>query len=42
VQIGTANFINPHATIEIIDGLKNYLAANKIKDINDIIGTFQL
>jgi dihydroorotate dehydrogenase (NAD+) catalytic subunit len=42
VQIGTANFINPHATIEIIDGIKNYLAANKIKDINDIIGTFQL
>jgi dihydroorotate dehydrogenase (NAD+) catalytic subunit len=41
VQIGTANFINPHATLEVIEGIKKYLAANKIKDINDIIGTFQ-
>ncbi|MCX5849930.1 MAG: dihydroorotate dehydrogenase [Deltaproteobacteria bacterium] len=41
VQIGTANFINPHATLEVIEGIKNYLAANKIKDINEIIGTFK-
>lgn len=41
VQIGTANFINPGATIEIIDGIKNYLAVSKIKDINEIIGTFR-
>jgi dihydroorotate dehydrogenase (NAD+) catalytic subunit len=41
VQIGTANFINPHATIEIIEGVENYLSANKIQDVNEIIGTFQ-
>jgi dihydroorotate dehydrogenase (NAD+) catalytic subunit len=41
VQIGTANFINPLATMEIIEGMHQYLVANKIKDINDIIGTFQ-
>ena len=41
VQIGTANFINPHATLEVIEGIKNYLTANKIKDVNEIIGTFQ-
>ena len=41
VQIGTANFVNPYATIDIIEGIKIYLADNKIKDINDIIGTFQ-
>jgi dihydroorotate dehydrogenase (NAD+) catalytic subunit len=41
VQIGTANFINPHATIEIIEGIENYLSANKIKDVNKIIGTFR-
>ena len=41
VQIGTANFINPHATIDILEGIKNYLQSNKIKDINQIIGTFQ-
>jgi dihydroorotate dehydrogenase (NAD+) catalytic subunit len=41
VQIGTANFINPHATLDVIEGIKNYLAANRIKNINEIIGTFQ-
>jgi dihydroorotate dehydrogenase (NAD+) catalytic subunit len=41
VQIGTANFINPYATIEIVKGIKNYLSENKIKDIDEIIGTFQ-
>jgi dihydroorotate dehydrogenase (NAD+) catalytic subunit len=41
VQIGTANFINPHATMEVAGGIENYLAVNKIKNINEIIGTFQ-
>jgi dihydroorotate dehydrogenase (NAD+) catalytic subunit len=41
IQIGTANFINPHATIDILEGMQNYLQCNKIKDINQIIGTFQ-
>jgi dihydroorotate dehydrogenase (subfamily 1) family protein len=41
VQIGTANFVNPRATMEIIEGIKNYLSDNKIKDVNEIIGTFQ-
>jgi len=40
VQIGTANFINPRATLNIIEGIQNYLIDNKIEDINDIIGTF--
>ena len=42
VQIGTANFINPRATMEIIEGIKNYLTVSKIKDVNEIIGTFKL
>ncbi|MDP2853271.1 MAG: dihydroorotate dehydrogenase [Smithellaceae bacterium] len=41
VQIGTANFINPRATIEIIDGIRHYLQNNKIKNINDIVGTLR-
>ena len=39
VQIGTANFINPCATIEIIDGIRHYLQDQKIKSIKDIVGT---
>src|SRR4030042_1387160 len=41
VQIGTANFINPHATIDILEGIRIYLQSNKIKDIKQIIGTFK-
>ncbi len=39
VQIGTANFINPGATVDIIDGLKTYLVKNGIESIDEIIGT---
>jgi dihydroorotate dehydrogenase (NAD+) catalytic subunit len=41
VQIGTANFINPYATLDVIDGIMQYLSENKIKSINEIIGTFK-
>lgn len=40
VQVGTANFINPRATMDILDGMQDYLQSNKIKDINDFIGIF--
>jgi len=40
VQVGTANFINPHATMDILEGMQNYLETNNIKDINKMIGTF--
>jgi dihydroorotate dehydrogenase (NAD+) catalytic subunit len=39
VQIGTANFINPHATIDILEGIEEYLGNHNISDINDLIGT---
>ncbi len=41
VCVGTANFINPKATIEIIDGIKKYLRENKIKSVNQIIGSLK-
>ena len=40
VQIGTANFINPCATMDIIDGIEEYLKRHNIADVNDLIGTF--
>jgi len=41
VQVGTANFVNPRATVEIVEGLKHYLAENNISDINEIIGSLK-
>jgi dihydroorotate dehydrogenase (NAD+) catalytic subunit len=41
VQVGTANFVNPRATMEIIDGLNRYVVENNIDDIGQIVGTLQ-
>lgn len=38
VSIGTANFINPYATVETIRGIESYMEKNKIEDIRDLIG----
>lgn len=38
VAVGTANFNNPNATIEIIDGIAGYMERNGIEDISEIIG----
>lgn len=40
VQVGTANFVNPRVTVDILEGMQHYLQKNNIKDINEFIGTF--
>jgi dihydroorotate dehydrogenase (NAD+) catalytic subunit len=39
IQVGTANFVNPRATLDIIDGLRSYCLEKGIDDINEIIGS---
>ena len=41
VQIGTANFVNPSAAIEIIDGIESFLWKKGIGRLSDIIGTLE-
>jgi len=38
VSVGTANFNNPTASIEVVKGIKEYMARYEIADINEIIG----
>lgn len=38
VSVGFANFVNPYAPLEIIDGIRDYLVRHGIDDINEIIG----
>jgi dihydroorotate dehydrogenase (NAD+) catalytic subunit len=38
VSIGTANFVNPRATIETVEGIEKYLKDNGIEDISEIRG----
>ncbi len=38
VAVGTANFVNPYTTIEVIDGIAAYMERHGIADVNDLIG----
>lgn len=42
VSIGTASFINPHVTIDIIEGIEKYLIDNEIEDINEVVGSLKI
>ena len=42
VSIGTANFINPKISLEIISGIKEYLTLNKIADIKELTGSLKV
>jgi dihydroorotate dehydrogenase (NAD+) catalytic subunit len=41
VQVGTANFINPHVTTDVIDGIEKFMVERNIDKISDIIGTLE-
>lgn len=41
VQVGTANFVNPRSTVEIIEGIAAYMERKGIDDIKDLIGTLK-
>lgn len=38
VSVGTANFFNPHATVEIAEGIHRYMTDNGVKDIAELVG----
>ncbi len=38
VAVGTANFRNPTATLEVIDGIEEYMRRQNVADIRDLIG----
>ena len=38
VSIGTANFVNPYATVETVHGIEEYMRKNNVSDIHELIG----
>ncbi len=42
IQVGTANFINPRAALNIIKGLEDFLSEHGIESIDDIIGSLKV
>ena len=38
VSVGTANFYNPYATVEIAEGIEHFMKKQKVEDIRELIG----
>lgn len=38
VSVGTANFVNPYTTIEVVDGIKKFMEDNGISNLEEIRG----
>jgi dihydroorotate dehydrogenase (NAD+) catalytic subunit len=42
VQIGTANFYDPAASMKIVDGLAEYCREKKLNNIRELVGTVEV
>jgi len=42
VQVGTANFINPKVSEELVDGIGDYVKKHKLSSIRDLIGALEV
>ena len=38
VSVGTANFVNPYATMEIIEGIEDYMLKYQVENLSELIG----
>ncbi|WP_273325420.1 dihydroorotate dehydrogenase [Vallitalea guaymasensis] len=38
VAVGTANFMNPRTTVEVIEGIERYMESMGVKDVGELIG----
>jgi len=41
IQVGTANFVNPRATVEIIEGIESYLKKKNLSNVTEIISSLK-
>ena len=41
VSIGAMNFVNPYTTVEVVEGIENYMKHYDIKNVTELIGAVQ-
>lgn len=41
VAVGTANFINPETSVDIVEGIRGYLKKKKMRDVYQLIGSLE-
>ncbi len=42
VQVGTANFVNPKVSEELVDGISDYVKMQKLQSVRELIGALEL
>jgi dihydroorotate dehydrogenase (NAD+) catalytic subunit len=42
IQVGTANFVEPRATMRIIDGIGAYMERHRILDMDNLVGSLRI
>lgn len=38
IEIGTANFVDPRTSVQVIEGIENFCTRHNVCDINELIG----
>lgn len=41
VAVGAMNFVNPYTTVEVVEGIEEYMRNNSVNDINELIGAVE-
>ena len=41
VAVGAMNFVNPYATVEVVEGIENYIGRYGIEDVTELIGAVE-
>ncbi len=42
IAVGTANFVNPSTSLEVLEGIEHYLVENKFKYLVDLVGSLNV
>ena len=42
VAVGTANFINPRASLDVVDGIEEYLERHEMRSIAELVGSLEV
>ncbi len=41
VAVGAMNFVNPYATVEVVEGIESYMKQYDIENVTDLIGAVE-
>ena len=42
VAVGTANFVNPRASLDVVDGIEEYLERHRLHSITELVGSLEI